>query len=139
MKVEDIFLAFWAIFSSPKRENINRDIGILFEKDIKEYAEKMNFLFAEAKTEQYGHANLIRQYPELNESAFSRFTFIKACMTTFINDILDTDFIQYISSGRTSTIRLKKASHIAEDVYERLQFLKDFHFVPQEENASLEQ
>ena len=139
LKIEDIILAFWAIFSLPTRQYINRDIGILFENDTRDYFKKINSLSNKFDHASHSYNYFVKLIPDIENNAFHSFLLIKACMTKYRDDILNSDIMEEIFNGPPMRLPVKKATAIAEDVYERLQFLKDFHPVPQEENASQEQ
>lgn len=134
LKIEDIVLAFWAIFSLQKREDINRDIGILFENETNDYFKKIRLSSNRFDRASISYSYFVKLIPELKNDAFCSFILIKACMTKSADDILNSDIMKHIFDSRLRRLPVKEATEIAEDVYERLQFLKDFHFVPQEEN-----
>ncbi len=138
LKIEDIILAFWAIFSLPTRQYINRDIGILFENDTRDYFKKINSLSNKFDHASHSYNYFVKLIPDIENNAFHAFLLIKVCMTKYRDDILNSDIMEEIFNGPPMRLPVKKATAIAEDVYERLQFLKDFHPVPQEENASQE-
>lgn len=133
LKIEDIILAFWAIFSLPIRQYINRDIGILFEKDTNDYFKKINSSLSKFDKAAYSYSTFVKLIPDIENNAFYSFIFIKACMTKFADDILNSDIIEELSNGLPLRLHVKQATAIADNVYERLQFLKDFHPVPQEQ------
>ena len=139
LKIEDIILAFWAIFSLQKREDINRDIGILFENETNDYFKKIRSSSNKFDRASISYSYFVKLIPELKNNAFCSFILIKACMTKSADDILNSDIMKHVFNGRPMRLPVKKATDIADDVYERLQFLKDFHFVPQEEAFSQEQ
>ena len=139
LKIEDIILAFWAIFSLPKRQYINRDIGILFENDTNDYFKKINSSLSKFDKASYSYSTFVKLIPDIESNSFCSFLFIKACMNNNIDNILNSDVIKQISNGHPSRLHVKKATDIADNVYNRLQFLKDFHPVPQEENSSQKQ
>ena len=139
LKIEDIILAFWAIFSLQKREDINRYIGILFENETNDYFKKIRSSSNKFDRASISYSYFVKLIPELKNNAFCSFILIKACMTKSADDILNSDIMKHVFNGRPMRLPVKKATDIADDVYERLQFLKDFHFVPQEEAFSQEQ
>ena len=139
LKIEDIILAFWAIFSLPTREYINSDIGILFENDTIDYFKKTNSLLNKFDHASHDENYLVKLIPDIENDAFCSFLLIKACMTKYRDDILNSDIMDEIFNGPPMRLPVKKATDIAGDVYKRLQFLKDFYFVPQEEAFSQEQ
>ena len=133
LKIEDIILAFWSIFSLPTRQYINRDIGILFENDTNDYFKKINSSLSKFDKASYNYSTLVKLIPAIESNSFCSFLFIKACMTNNIDNILNSDVMKQIANGPPLRLHVKKATDIADNVYSRLQFLKDFHPVPQED------
>ena len=133
LKIEHIILAFWAIFSLSTRENIDKNIGINFEIDIKEYIERKDSLFQQSKNDEQKYFFVRDHFPELKIHAFCTFIFMRARMAQLINRHMTSEYLKYICDCSLIESSLEKATDIAKDVYERLQFLKDFHPVPQEQ------
>ena len=65
LKIEHIILAFWAIFSLSTRENIDKNIGINFEIDIKEYIERKDSLFQQSKNDEQKYFFVVLASPKV--------------------------------------------------------------------------
>lgn len=130
LKIEHIILAFCTIFSSSMRKNIDKNIGIKFERDIKEYIERKDNLLKQLKNEGQRHFIVRDHFPELKIHTFCTFMFMRARMAQLINRYTNNEYIKYIYEGSLIELSLGKAADFTEDVYNRLQFLKDFHPVP---------
>ena len=147
LTLEYIVFTFWVIFSTNSIEDILPNYGKIFENQINEYETNMSNILSKFTNKQYELFTIHitnDEFKKLKNPAYCAYIFIKICMISGTNVTIMDDFMKRLSycyfNSKSFSERsmerflfLKKATDIAKDVYERLQFLKDFHPVPQEQ------